>query len=64
MTSNEMHIVRMSAFLVRRFDIPARQARVAAADLFTNSGFRLSKLERVWGELTGDIIREAVAKAA
>lgn len=58
------HIIRMSAFLVRRFEIPAAQARTAAAELFNDHGFRLSRLERVWGELTGDIIRAAVANAA
>lgn len=58
------HIVRMSAFLVRRFEIGHVQARAAATELFTVHGFRLSRLERVWGEATGDVIRAAVANAA
>lgn len=60
---NRNHIIRMSAFLVRRFDIGHIQARAAATELYVVHGFRLSRMERVWGELTGDIIREAVDNA-
>lgn len=63
--STNAHIHRMAKALFARFDgdITYENAHRAARILHNEHGFRLSKLQRTWGELTGEIIRAAVKAA-